>query len=188
MSYAASLFLALLGLTASAHAEEDHPAAVEEATEPSEAPFKIHVVPAILVGLAFRLDFEETPHKYEPFLVAGGGVFVHITRRVAFVPTLTASVAPTGTWGFGANLEWEFEVVRDHLTIDLIPTVYQETNHNTSHTDVVAAAGLGLSVELPREVAISLGMQLGVDVYTGEMAGYPFIDLSIPFPRKSGSH
>ncbi len=189
-----SLFLALaLSVPpSSAHAEEPaHETRGEsEETEASEetaetSPHK--VVPRLHAGIAFRFDFEETPHRYEPFLIVGGGLLAHLHERIGFVPSLTIAMAPTGTWGFGLNAEVEFKVSR-HFAIDVIHSLCQETGIADRHTDLVGAAGIGFSALLEKDVMLTIGVQGGVNLETGEWAFYPLLDFAIPFPGQKPAH
>lgn len=185
-----SLFLALALSVPffSARAEEPAHETQGEAEEADRtSPHKIVLVPRLHAGIAFRVDFEETPHRFEPFLIVGGGLLIHLHERIGFVPSLTIAMAPTGTWGFGLNAELEFKIAK-HFAIDFIPSVYQETRIKDGHTDIVAAAGVGLSALLGEDVMLTIGAQGGIDVETGDSAFYPLLDIAIPFPRRKPAH
>ena len=106
--------------------------------------------------------------------------------RLALVPLVTAAVAPTGTWGFGANLELEIEVWKRHLAVDALVSIYQETNIHEQHTEFVFAHGLGLSAIVGQGVTLTVGGQMGVDLESGEQAIYPYFDIGIPIPVTKG--
>lgn len=197
----ACLLFALLGFTSPVHAEETE----LHTTEPSEAVSdtthvddELHptlppvggeghsrVISSLHAGVAFRFDFEEVEPGTEPFLVVGAGVTIHLNERIGLVPLLTAAVAPTGTWGFGVNTELEAEVWKKHLAVDILVSVYQETNIHKDRTEFVFAHGLGLSAIFGQGTTLTVGGQIGVDLESGKQAFYPYFDIGIPIPIKT---
>lgn len=113
------------------------------------------------------------------YIYFGPSLYLPLSPRIGLIPSLTVEAAPgSGAWGFALTATLDY-AVSEHLGLDLVPALLQDTT--AEGTIPVVAFGPGATYLFKSEVYVSVACQgaylIGDDVWVIN----PGLNLSVPF-------
>lgn len=132
------------------------------------------------VGVSDVYDLTD-PEWLGPKIYFGPGALIKLHHRYALIPIVSLEVAPeTGVWGLSGTVMFQYEVIKDHFALDIVPTLFQETR--AGHTEFEFGAGPGVTFFMHGHKEISFAVQTVRSLSEDHWTLQPTMNFGVPIP------